>query len=83
MEDDFAKGLALNPDYTPIYSAKAEYLLPRWNGEPGDWESCVTPAADRMRRGRRRHPLHVHRALGRLHRGGLAFSRTRSCPTRG
>ena len=48
MEASFTKGLALNPDFTPIYSAKAEYLLPRWSGQPGDWESYASHAADRM-----------------------------------
>jgi hypothetical protein len=48
MESSFTKGLKLNPDFTPIYSAKAEYLLPRWSGGPGDWESYAAQAADRM-----------------------------------
>ncbi len=46
MEEAFARGIAIDPDYTPLYTAKAEYLLPRWHGAPGDWESYAKEAAD-------------------------------------
>jgi hypothetical protein len=49
MEEAFNRGLQVDPDFTPIYSAKAEYLLPRWRGATGDWEAFATEAADRRK----------------------------------
>lgn len=34
----FARALALEPLYQDLYWSKAYRLLPRWHGEPGDWE---------------------------------------------
>lgn len=47
VDDDANQGLAVNPDYTPIYSAEAVYLLPKWYGKPGEWEKYAMDAADR------------------------------------
>lgn len=33
-----AEGRKLAPTYYPLYMAMADYLLPRWHGEPGDVE---------------------------------------------
>jgi hypothetical protein len=49
MEAAFNKGLAVDPDFTPLYTVKAEYLLPRWHGAPGDWEAFATEAADKRK----------------------------------
>jgi len=35
----FAEGVAHTPDNTAIYEYKSYYLLPRWYGEPGEWET--------------------------------------------
>jgi WD40 repeat protein len=38
---------ALAPDYAPLYTTMAVYLLPRWHGEPGElekWVDSVTEA---------------------------------------
>jgi hypothetical protein len=42
----FKKGIAADRNYLPLYYAKAYYLLPRWMGEPGDWERFAAEAAD-------------------------------------
>ena len=34
----FEEGIAAEPLYHYLYSNKAQYLLPRWRGAPGDWE---------------------------------------------
>lgn len=47
MEDAFNRGVGIDPDFTPLYAAKAEYLLPRWYGAEGDWETFAKEAADR------------------------------------
>jgi hypothetical protein len=39
---------AVEPHYQHVYSAMAQYLLPRWYGEPGDWERFAQETADRI-----------------------------------
>jgi hypothetical protein len=46
MDVAFKKGVALAPNYLRLYEAKAYFLLPRWYGEPGEWEAFVKQAAD-------------------------------------
>ena len=46
MEAVFNKGVAIEPNYLQLYHAKAYYLLPRWRGDPGDWEEFANAAAD-------------------------------------
>jgi hypothetical protein len=47
VDDALNEGLSINPDYTPLYAAEATYLLPRWCGQPGDWEAFASQAADK------------------------------------
>lgn len=35
------------PDYAPYYARRAWYLLPRWHGTEGEWESDLEKSADR------------------------------------
>jgi hypothetical protein len=46
MDAIFNKGIAVDPNYLPLYQAKAYFLLPRWHGDPGDWEAFAQQAAD-------------------------------------
>jgi hypothetical protein len=39
---------ALEPLYQHAYSGMATFLLPRWYGEPGDWEKFAQDTADRI-----------------------------------
>ncbi len=41
----FSAAVAAFPDYYDYYFAKATYLLPRWYGEPGEWEKFAESAA--------------------------------------
>lgn len=36
FENNFSKAIAFDPSYLPFYQQKASYLLPRYNGAPGD-----------------------------------------------
>ncbi|HEX8465730.1 MAG TPA: DUF4034 domain-containing protein [Abditibacterium sp.] len=40
------RAVAQFPTYTDFYRERAIYLLPRWNGEPGEWESDLAKSAD-------------------------------------
>jgi hypothetical protein len=40
------RGIAQFPTYTDFYRERAIYLLPRWNGAPGEWESDLKKSAD-------------------------------------
>ena len=46
MEAVFKKGVEIGPNYQQLYEGKAYYLLPRWHGEPGEWEAFAQEAAD-------------------------------------
>jgi hypothetical protein len=48
-EEMFEAGLKSAPDYTALYQSKAYYLLPRWYGKEGEWETfarTMTKRAD-------------------------------------
>ena len=36
------------PGYAPFYVDKALYLMPRWYGEPGEWEAFAKRSADKV-----------------------------------
>lgn len=42
----FSEAVRRWPDYYSFYFRKAHYLLPRWYGEPGEWEDFAGKAAD-------------------------------------
>jgi hypothetical protein len=44
----FDEAVALEPRYLHAYSAMARYLMPRWQGEEGDWERFAERSADRL-----------------------------------
>jgi hypothetical protein len=46
MEAAFQNGVRIDRDYLPLYYAKAAYLLPRWHGKPGEWETFATQVAN-------------------------------------
>jgi hypothetical protein len=46
MEQAYERGVALEPNFVSTYRAKANYLLPRWYGSPGEWEAWLKKAAD-------------------------------------
>ena len=44
----FEEAIALEPAYHYFYGDKAQYLLPRWHGEPGDWERFADDMSRRL-----------------------------------
>src|SRR5262249_40917802 len=38
-EDILKEGMKIDPAYTDIYTEMAQYLMPRWHGNPGDIEA--------------------------------------------
>jgi hypothetical protein len=45
LEKLFDAGVKLEPTFYYIHQAKASYLLPRWFGQPGEWERFADEAA--------------------------------------
>lgn len=46
-EQVFDEGVKNAPDYYALYEWKAYYLLPRWYGQPGEWESYAREISKR------------------------------------
>lgn len=44
----FQQAIKEFPDYWYYYQNRAVFLLPRWNGDPGEWENDLTRSADRI-----------------------------------
>ena len=44
----FQQAIKEFPDYWFYYNNRAIFLLPRWYGEPGDWQKDLTQSADRL-----------------------------------
>jgi hypothetical protein len=44
----FDEGVALEPLYQHTYALMAVYLLPRWYGEPGEWERFASDSTARV-----------------------------------
>jgi hypothetical protein len=44
----FNEAILFDPAYMVYYARKANYLLPRWHGRPGEWEAFVARAADNI-----------------------------------
>jgi hypothetical protein len=44
----FDAGRKIDPTYIPMYTSYAEYLLPRWHGEPGDIETFAREVTEMM-----------------------------------
>lgn len=44
----FEEAIAFEPAYHYFYGDKAQYLLPRWHGEPGDWEHFADDMSKRL-----------------------------------
>lgn len=42
----FQEGIARTPGFFGFYTEKAYALLPRWNGQPGDWERFAKDVSD-------------------------------------
>lgn len=45
----FREAKAFEPEFWPYDIAKAKYLLPRWHGQPGEWEYALGSETDRSK----------------------------------
>jgi hypothetical protein len=43
----FLKGIEVDPDYYPLYYEMTTQLLPRWYGEPGEWQAFAREFSDK------------------------------------
>lgn len=48
FDKTFADGIKKFPNYLPLYTRRAHNLLPRWFGEPGEWEAMAKKRADQL-----------------------------------
>jgi hypothetical protein len=48
FEELYEQGVALEPNYYYLHNAKAFFLLPRWYGEPGEWERFAEDTANKI-----------------------------------
>jgi hypothetical protein len=48
MQDTFERGIQFEPDYYYLYKQYANYLLPKWDGKPGDESAFAKTSADRL-----------------------------------
>ena len=49
MEKLLAEATAFDPSYERFYQSMADYLSPRWYGQPGDWETFAQQSAELRR----------------------------------
>lgn len=48
MKEVFEQGVQAEPDYFYLYRQYANYLLPKWDGHPGDASAFAKTSADRL-----------------------------------
>jgi hypothetical protein len=78
VDAPFEEAVALQPTYLHVYSAMARYLMPRWQGEEGDWETFAERSADRLG-GREGSVVYGHVAwqISKLYRGADFYKQNR------
>ena len=65
----FDEAIKYNPDYMEIYFRKLYFLLPRWNGAEGEFESFLNRTADKM--GGDKGDIFYARLTYRFYKSGL------------
>jgi hypothetical protein len=48
VKENFERGIQFEPDYYYLYDQYANYLLPKWDGKPGDAAAFAKSSADRL-----------------------------------
>jgi hypothetical protein len=48
VKENFDRGIQFEPDYYYLYLQFANYLLPKWDGHPGDASTFARSSADRL-----------------------------------
>ncbi|MFA5140349.1 MAG: hypothetical protein WC728_14045 [Elusimicrobiota bacterium] len=47
----FDRAVSLEPEFYQFYFTKAQYLLPKWGGRPGEWEKFIDGLSGRLKGG--------------------------------
>jgi hypothetical protein len=78
VEALFENAVALEPTYLHVYSAMARYLMPRWQGDEGDWETFAERSAERLG-GREGSVVYGHIAwqISKFYRGADFYKQNR------
>jgi hypothetical protein len=78
VEALFEEAVAREPKYLHVYSAMARYLMPRWQGEEGDWETFAERSRERLG-GREGSVVYGHVAwqVSKLYRGADFYKQNR------
>lgn len=68
----FEQGIAFEPEYFVLYKQMANYLLPKWDGKPGDAVTFAASAADRVG-GEQGDQIYFHIAAAVIGKNGSNF----------
>jgi hypothetical protein len=72
MREVFEQGIQFEPEYFRLYKQMANYLLPKWDGKPGDAVAFATSAADRVG-GEQGDEIYFHIAVSVIGKNGRNF----------
>ncbi|MGO8756521.1 MAG: DUF4034 domain-containing protein [Terracidiphilus sp.] len=72
MRKVFEQGIQFEPEYFRLYKQMANYLLPKWDGKPGDAVAFATTAADRVG-GDQGDEIYFHIAVEVIGKNGRNF----------
>ena len=72
MEEIFDQGIQFEPGYFRLYKQYANYLLPKWDGKPGDASAFAKTAADNVG-GEQGDVIYFHIATAVIGKNGKGF----------
>jgi hypothetical protein len=73
MKEIFEQGIRFEPGYFRLYKQYANYLLPKWDGKPGDASAFAKTAADNVG-GEEGDVIYFHIATAVIGKNGKEFS---------
>jgi len=72
MREVFEQGIQFEPEYFDLYKQMAMYLLPKWEGKPGEVVAFATSSADRVG-GEQGDAIYFHIAVAVIGKNGRNF----------
>jgi hypothetical protein len=72
MREVFEQGIQFEPEYFDLYKQMAMYLLPKWEGKPGEAVAFATSSADRVG-GEQGDAIYFHIAVSVVGKNGREF----------
>jgi hypothetical protein len=73
MKEVFEQGIQFEPEYFHLYKQMANYLLPKWDGKPGDASAFAKTSADNVG-GEQGDVIYFHIATVLIGKNGKEFS---------